>query len=190
MKLLEQTILKKGKVLPGNVIKVGAFLNNQIDVNLLNEMGKDIYAHFSNCGVNKILTVEASGIAIACITAQFFNCPVVFAKKNKTSNVEGEVYTAPCFSYTHMKQNTLVVPSEFLSKGDNVLIIDDLLARGEALNACIGLVEQAGAKVIGCSVAIEKCFQNGGDELRSKGVDVYSLAQIESMDNGNIVFRK
>ena len=137
-----------------------------------------------------VLTVEASGIAIAIITAQFFNCNAVFAKKSKTVNVDGEVYSAQCFSFTHKNNNTLIVPKEYLCASDNVLIIDDFLARGEAVNALIKIVRDAGASLSGVAIAIEKGFQGGGDELRKKGVNLYSLAVIDDMENGKIVFRK
>ena len=190
MEMLERAIIEKGKVLEGGVLKVGAFLNNQIDVKLISAMGKDIYERFKGCGVNKILTVEASGIAIACFAAQFFNCNAVFAKKSKTVNVDGETYSADCFSFTHKNLNKLIVPKEYLSETDNVLIVDDFLAHGEAVNALIDIVGQAGAKLTGVVIAIEKGFQGGGDALRNKGVNLYSLAVIDSMENGKIVFRK
>ncbi|MBQ9485647.1 MAG: xanthine phosphoribosyltransferase [Clostridia bacterium] len=189
MELLERAIVEKGKVLKGGVLKVGSFLNNQIDVNLISAMGKDIYEKFKDCGVNKILTVEASGIAIACFTAQFFNCNAVFAKKSKTANVDGAVLSAGCFSFTHKTQYNLIVPKEYLGKGDKVLIIDDFLANGEAINALIKIVKHSGAELVGAAVAIEKGFQGGGDALRKKGVNLYSLAIIDSMEEGKIVFR-
>ena len=189
MKLLERAIIEKGKVLSGGVLKVGSFLNNQLDIKLLSAMAKDIYEKFKGAGVNKILTVEASGIAIAVLVAQQFNCNAVFAKKSKTVNVDGELYSAKCFSFTHKNENTLIVPKEFLGKGDKVLIIDDFLAHGEAVNALTDIVGQAGAELKGVSIAIEKGFQGGGDELRAKGVNLYSLAIIDSMDDGKIVFR-
>ena len=190
MELLERAIIEKGKVLSGGILKVGAFLNNQIDINLVSAMGKDIYEKFKDCGVTKILTVEASGIAIAVITAQFFNCNAVFAKKSKTANVDGELFTAKSFSFTHKNENTLIVPKEYLDKNDTVLIVDDFLAHGEAVNALTDIVKQAGANLAGVAIAIEKGFQGGGDELRRKGVDLYSLAIIDSMENGQVVFRK
>ncbi len=190
MELVEKAIAEKGKVLPGNVLKVGAFLNNRIDVCLVDALGKDICEHFNGKGVNLILTVEASGIAIASLTARHFNCDVVFAKKKKTANVEGGVYSAPCYSYTHNVQNNLIVPKEYLSATDRVLIIDDVLARGEAMNACISIVEQAGATLVGVAVAFEKGFQGGGDALREQGVDVYAGAIVDQMCENKIVFRK
>lgn len=190
MKLLEKAILEKGKVLPGGILKVGSFLNNMIDVRLLNAMGKEIYAHFKDCEVNKILTVEASGIAIACVTAQFFDCPVLFAKKSKTANISGEFFTAECFSYTHKNQNTLIVPKEFLGAGDKVLIVDDFLAHGEATKACAELVKKSGAELKGIAIAIEKGFQGAGDEWRKSGMNLLSLAIVDKMDENGIVFRK
>ncbi len=190
MELIEKAISEKGKVLPGNVLKVGSFLNNRIDVCLVNALGKDISEHFKGKGVNLILTIEASGIAIASLTAVHFNCDVIFAKKSKTSNVEGEYYTAPCYSYTHKVQNDLIVPKEYLSKGDRVLIVDDVLARGEAVNACMSLISQAGAECVGVAVAFEKGFQKAGDALRSKGVDVYAGAIVDEMNENKITFRK
>lgn len=190
MELLERAILEKGKVLPGDVLKVGSFLNNQVDVKFLYELGKEVYKHYIDKGVNKILTVEASGIAMACLTALQFGCNVVFAKKSKSSNVSGDVFSAECYSYTHNKTNTLIVPKEYLSKGDRVLIIDDFLANGGAMNALIELVNAAGAEVVGLSAFIEKGFQKGGDKLREQGYDVFSLAIIEEMREGEIVFRK
>lgn len=190
MELLEKAIAEKGQVLPGGILKVGSFLNNMIDVGLLSEMGKEIYARFKDCGVNKILTVEASGIGIACVTAQFFNCPVLFAKKSKTANLSGEFITAECYSYTHKKQNTLIVPKEFLTEKDKVLIVDDFLAHGEATKACMELANKAGAQTVGIAIAIEKGFQGAGDEWRKQGINLLSLAIIDSMDENSIVFRK
>lgn len=190
MELLERAITEKGKVLPGGVLKVGSFLNNQLDIKLLSAMADDIYEKFKGEGVNKILTVEASGIAIAVLVAQRFNCNALFAKKSKTANVDGELYSAKCFSFTHKNENTLIVPKEFLGKGDKVLITDDFLAHGEAVNALTDIVEQAGAILAGVAIAVEKGFQGGGDGLRAKGVNLYSLAVIDSMEEGKVVFRK
>ena len=189
MELLEKAILERGKVLPGNVLKVGCFLNNQLDVSLLAQMAKDIYEHFKGNGVNKVLTVEASGIALAVLVAEKFNCNAVFAKKSKTNNVDGELLSAECYSYTHKVMNNLIVPKEFLGKGDKVLLIDDFLANGQALFALKEITEKSGAELVGASTAIEKGFQGGGDKLREMGVDLYSLAIIDEMENGKIVFR-
>ena len=190
MELLERAILERGKVLPGGVLKVGCFLNNQLDVTLLSEMAKDVYSYFKDRGVNKILTVEASGIALAVLVAEQFGCNAVFAKKSKTNNVEGELLSAECYSYTHKVMNNLIVPKEFLGKGDKVLLIDDFLANGQALFALKEITEKSGAELVGASTAIEKGFQGGGDKLREIGVDLYSLAIIDQMENGKIVFRK
>ncbi len=189
MELLKSAVLKKGKVLSGDVLKVDGFLNHRIDVELLAEMGKFVHEKFSDCKVDKILTVEASGIAFACLTAQFFCCPVLFAKKSKSTNISDDVYTAPVVSYTHGTTNNILVSKEYLSKGENVLVMDDFLARGEAANGLLSLIEQAGANVVGVVAAIEKGYQGGGDALRARGVKVLSLAVIDSMENGNIVFR-
>jgi xanthine phosphoribosyltransferase len=190
MEFLEKAILEKGKVLPGGVLKVGSFLNNLMDARILKEIGKEIHSHFKGCGVTKILTIEASGIGIACVTAQFFDCPVLFAKKSKTSNLDGEFYTAECFSYTHQKTNVLFVPKDFLSKEDKVLIVDDFLAHGEATKAVASIIEQSGATLCGIAIAVEKGFQGAGDEWRKKGVDILSLAIVDKMEDGKIEFRK
>lgn len=190
MKLLEKAIKEKGAVLPGDVLKVGAFLNNQLDVSLLKKVGKDIYKQFSDCGVTKILTVESSGIGLSCLTAQFFNCNVVFAKKSKTSNVSGVVYSAECHSYTHNKTNTLIVPSEYLSNSDKVLILDDFLAHGEAVSALREIIKQSGATLVGVAIGIEKGFQGAGDKLRKEGVNLYSGAIVDKMTEKRITFRR
>lgn len=190
MELLEREIKEKGKVLPGNVLKVGSIINNQIDVRLMGALADDAAAHFKDKRVTKVLTVEASGIAFAVLLAERMGVNAVFAKKSLTSNVEGGVYRAECFSYTHKKSNTLIVPEEYINETDSVLIADDFLANGEALNALINIIEQAGAAAVGAAIAVEKGFQGGGDKLREKGFDVYSLAIVDSMDNGEIVFRR
>ncbi len=190
MKLLEKAIKEKGVVLDGNVLKVGAFFNHQMDVKLLTKLGKDVHKHFIDCEVTKILTVEASGIGLSCLTAQFFNCNVVFAKKSKTSNVTGNVYSADCYSYTHDKLNTLIVPKEYLSKDDKILIVDDFLARGEAVNSLTKIVNLAGAELVGVAIGIEKGFQGAGDKLRKQGVNLYSGAIIDKMTEKRITFRK
>ncbi len=190
MKLLEERILRDGKVYPGEVLKVGGFLNHLIDDGLLEEIGKDIYAHFRDKNVNKLITIEASGIAIACYAARHFHAPVLFAKKSKTANISSDCYTTEVVSYTHGGKSTVFVEKEYLRAGDRVLIIDDFLAHGEAMRGLIELVGQAGAELVGCAAAIEKGFQGGGDALRAKGVDLYSLAVIDSMADGKIVFRE
>ena len=189
MKLLEQKIMAEGKVYPGDVLKVGSFLNHRIDVDFLCKVGKEFYQLYSDCGVNKILTIEASGIGVACLTAQFFDVPVVFAKKSKTSNISSDVWSAKAHSYTHGNDYTAVVAKEFLGKDDKVLIIDDFLATGEAFEALLSMCGQSGAKVVGCGAVIEKKYQGGGDRIRARGIRVESLAMIKSMsDDGKIEF--
>lgn len=190
MKILEERILKDGKVMDGGVLKVGGFLNHLIDYQLLDEIGKEISALFCEQGITKILTIEASGIAIACAAARYMCDPVLFAKKSKTVNISSDCYCAEVFSFTHKQTKTIMVQKDFLSADDKVLVVDDFLANGAAINGLISLVEQAGATLVGCAVAIEKGFQGGGDALRQKGIRVESLALIDSMDEGRIVFRK
>ena len=189
MKALEEKILKEGQVLPGNILKVGSFLNHKIDADFMMEMGKEIARIFEGSGVNKILTIETSGIAIALGAAAVMHVPMVFAKKNKSSNIGGEVYKTVVHSYTHGTDYNVVVAKEYLSSEDKVLIIDDFLANGKALLGLIDIVRQAGAEVIGCSCAIEKGFQQGGDKLRAEGIRVESLAIVESMDDTSLTFR-
>lgn len=188
MKLLEDRIIKDGRVLPGNVLKVDSFLNHMIDVPFVCELGKEFHRLFENSGITKILTIEASGIGLACLTAQYFGVPVVFAKKSKTSNISSEVYSTPVESYTHGNTNNVIVSKQYLGTGDRVLIIDDFLATGNALKGLIELCRLAGADVAGCGIAIEKRYQHGGDELRAQNIRVESLARIDSMENGKIVF--
>ena len=176
---LENKIMTEGRIAKGDVLRVDSFLNHKIDVRFLCEIGREFHRLFSDCGVNKILTVESSGIGVACMTAQFFDCPVLFAKKSKSSNISSEVYTAVAHSYTH---------KEYLTPDDTVLIIDDFLARGEALRALVDIVSQSGARLVGCGAVIEKKYQGGGDELRGRGIRVESLAMIESMSEDGIVF--
>ena len=190
MKALEDKIIKEGKVLPGHILKVGGFLNHQIDVAFLMDMGKEIARLFENQGVNKILTIETSGIPIAFAAASVMNVPMVFAKKDKSGNVSGGVYSTVVHSYTHGTDYTVIVSDEYLCPEDKVLIIDDFLANGKALIGLMDLVKQAGAETIGAAVAIEKGFQNGGDALRREGIRVESLAIIESMTDSEVVFRK
>lgn len=190
MKLLEERILKDGQVFPGNILKVDSFLNHQIDVNLLNKMGEEMLRLYKDCGVNKILTIEASGIGIACIAAQFFNCPVLFAKKTKTKNIASSVYKTQVRSFTHGMEYDVIVSKDFLGENDKVLIIDDFLAEGNSLVGLIDLCHQAGAEVAGCAIAIEKAFQQGRERVEKKGVRVESLAVIESMTDGTVIFKK
>ena len=190
MKILEDRILRDGKVKPGNVLKVGGFLNHLIDQQLLDEIGKEISALFCGHNITKILTIEASGIAIACAAAHYVQAPVLFAKKSKTINISSDCYCAEVYSFTHQVTKVIMVEKEFICADDRVLIVDDFLANGAAINGLMSIVEQAGATLVGCAVAIEKGFQGGGDALREKGVNVQSLALIDSMDDdGNIVFR-
>lgn len=189
MKALEEKILKEGKVLPGNILKVGSFLNHQLDVDFIMEMGREIARLFENSGVTKILTIETSGIAIAVGAAAAMHIPVVFAKKNKTSNISGDVYKTVVHSYTHGTDYTVVVEKDYLKKGDNILIVDDFLANGKALAGLFDIISQSGASTAGAACAIEKGFQRGGDQLRAEGIRVESLAIIDSMEDGNIVFR-
>lgn len=188
MKLLEDRILRDGEFLPGNVLKVDSFLNHQIDVPFLCQLGQEFERLFHSSGVTKILTIEASGIGIACLTAQYFGVPVVFAKKSKTSNINGDMYTATVESYTHGVTNHIMVSRRFLQPEDRVLIIDDFLANGQALNGLIEIVQSAGATVVGAGIAIEKAFQPGGDFIRSRGIRVESLARVASMDETGISF--
>ena len=192
MKLLEERIRKDGVVKEGNILKVDSFLNHQMDVDLFNEMGKEFLRLFSDRPVNKILTIEASGIAIAVIAAQPFHVPVVFAKKAQSVNLDGEVYTTKIESFTHKRTYDVIVSKKFLSSDDHILIIDDFLANGCAVDGLIGLIRSAGATVEGVGIAIEKGFQNGGALIRGKGIRVESLAVIDGMDakTGEIVFRE
>lgn len=191
MDLLKEKILNEGQVYAGNILKVDCFLNHQIDCGFLHEVGKEFHRLFKDEGVNKILTIEASGIAIGAMVAQEFECPLVFAKKNKTKNIAGDVFTAPVESFTHGTTYNIMVSKKFLGKGDKVLIVDDFLAIGNALNGLIQLVKDSGAELAGCGTVIEKGYQHGGDKLREQGIKVESLAIVESMDaeTGNVVFR-
>ena len=191
MQLLEERIRKDGVIKPGNVLKVDGFLNHQMDVELFNEMGKELRRLFPSEKINKILTIEASGIGIACIAAQYFKVPVVFAKKSQSINLGGEQYTTRIESFTHKRIYDVIVSKKYLSKEDHVLIIDDFLANGCAVAGLIELVQSAGAYIEGVGIAIEKGFQKGGELLRSKGLRVESLAIVESMNDetGEIVFR-
>lgn len=185
MKLLEDKIRKDGVVKEGGVLKVDGFLNHQMDIELFDEMGKEWKRLFADVPVNKILTIEASGIGMACIAAQHFHVPVVFAKKAQSLNIDGEVYTAKVESFTHGRVYDVIVSKKFLGPEDHVLIIDDFLANGKALEGLIQIVESAGASLEGVGIAIEKGFQPGGELIRSKGVRVESLAVVESMDVEN-----
>ena len=191
MNFLEERIVKGGVVKKGNVLKVDSFLNHQIDVNFVCELGKEFYRLFKDENITKILTIEASGIGIACLAAQYFGVPVVFAKKTKTINIYSDTYNATVHSYTHKKDYDIVVSKEFLSKEDNVLIIDDFLAKGSALTALLMLIEKAGAKTAGAGIVIEKAYQGGGNLVRDMGIRVESLAKIKSISKKDgIVFCK
>ena len=191
MELLKERIRKDGKVKEGNVLKVDSFLNHQMDIHLFQEIGKEFQKRFQGEEINKILTIEASGIGIACIVAQSFDVPVVFAKKTQTKNIAGDTWTTKVESFTHGRIYDIIVAKEFLGKGDMVLIIDDFMANGKALEGLAELVTMSGAELVGAGIVIEKGFQPGGDELRRKGIRVESLAIIESMNDktGEIVFR-
>lgn len=188
MELLENKIIKSGSVLPGNVLKVDSFLNHQIDVNLIYELGAEWKRLYADEKITKIMTIEASGIGIACIAAMHFNVPVVFAKKSKSSNIGNDFYSTPVVSYTHGNTYEVIVSKKYITPDDRVLIIDDFLANGSALRALITIAEKAGATVVGAGVAIEKAYQQGGDNLRDLGYRIESLARIKSMDNGKIEF--
>lgn len=190
MQLLEERILQDGQVRPGNVLKVDCFLNHQLDIALLDEIGKAFYEIYKNDGINKILTIEASGIAIACMTAHHFGVPVVFAKKAKSKNIDGDVYTSTVHSFTYGKDYDITLSKKFLGPEDKVLIVDDFLAVGKAMHGLLDVCKQAGTTVGGIGIAIEKGFQPGGETLRSQGYKLTSLAIVDYMDDeGNLRFR-
>lgn len=192
MNFLEERITKDGIVKEGNVLKVDSFLNHQMDIQLFDEIGKEFKRRFANEHINKILTIEASGIGIACMVARHFDVPVVFAKKSKSINIEGEMYVAEVESFTHKCKNQVIVSKKFLSPDDHVLIIDDFLANGCALQGLISIVNEAGATVEGIGIVIEKGFQSGGRIIRNLGYHLESLAIVDSMDasTGTITFRQ
>ena len=181
MELLEQRIRQDGKVKGDIILKVDSFLNHQMDIELFSQMGQEFYRLFGSCGVNKILTIEASGIGMACVAAQYFHCPVVFAKKSMSSNISDHVYSAPVKSFTHGNQYNAIVSKEYLHPEDRVLVIDDFLAMGEALRGLFSLVKQSGAALVGAGIAVEKAFQPGGAQLRSEGYRIESLARVAAM---------
>ena len=189
MRQLEEKILAEGTVLPGNILKVGSFLNQNIDTELLQAMGEECARLYDGCGVNKILTIEASGIAIAVAAGMAMGVPVLFAKKHRTSNVDGGVYSTTVHSFTHNEDYHVVVSCDYLGSQDRVLIIDDFLANGNALTGLMDLCNQAGADLVGIITAVEKCFTGAGDKLRAQGVRLDALAAIESMTTERIVFR-
>lgn len=189
MRLLEERIRRDGRIREnGTILKVDSFLNHQMDMTLFNEIGKEFFRLFGDERVTKLLTVEASGIGIACVTGQYFDVPVLFAKKSRTKNIDGSVYTAPVESFTHGGVYKVMVAKEFLLPEDRVLLIDDFLANGAALEGLISIVKQAGATVVGAGICIEKAFQPGGERLRKQGLRVESLARIKSMGEAGIEF--
>ena len=192
MNFLEERILKDGIVKPGNVLKVDSFLNHQMDVQLMDQIGEEFHRRFGDLPITKVLTIEASGIAIACSVARCFNVPMVFAKKSKSINIEGDMYVAEVESFTHKNTNQVIVSKKFLTEEDHVLIVDDFLANGCALQGLISITESAGATVAGLGIVIEKGFQYGGRSIRNLGYQLESLAIVDEMDaeTGTITFRK
>ena len=192
MKKLEDRIRKDGIVKRGDVLSVDSFLNHQIDPELTEEMAAEFYRLFKDAGVTRVLTIEASGIAIAIETARYFHVPLVFAKKTRSTNIDDDVWTAPVYSYTHKNTNTIMVSKKYLNSSDCVLIVDDFLANGEAVSGLLSLAEQAGARVAGVGISVEKGYQPGGEKIRARGIHLESLAIIESMDaeTGIIAFRE
>jgi len=191
MRILKDRIRRDGKVYPGNVLKVDSFLNHQMDIDLFEEIGKEFFRRFGEEKITKILTIESSGIGIACITARYFKVPIVFAKKTQTKNIAGDVYTCKVESFTHGKVYDIIVSKDFLKPEDRILLIDDFLAKGAALLGLIKLVQDAGASLAGAGIVIEKGFQDGGRMVRGTGVRIESLAIIESMDpETGIIFRE
>ena len=189
IRALEQRILTEGQILPGEVLKVGSFLNQQIDTKLLKEMGDEVARLFSSNNVTKVLTIESSGIALAYAAAVSLGVPMVFAKKHKSSNLAGNILTSKVFSYTHQQTYDIMVSGDYIKSDDVILIVDDFLAMGNALNGLIDITGQAGAKLAGCAIAIEKGFQGGGDALRAMGIRVESLAIIDKMTDDSLEFR-
>lgn len=190
MELLQERIRREGRVLPGNIVKVDGFLNHRVDTRLLEDIADEFAKYFDTSKITVVLTAEASGIALAAICAYRYNKPLVFAKKAKSDNIEGGLYCSEIVSYTYRKKVTLIVSKEWLHAGDRVLIIDDFLARGEAMRGLCEIVEHAGATLVGIGVAVEKGFQHGGDRLREAGIPLHSLAIIESADENGFVFRE
>lgn len=189
MQVLEQRILRDGQVRPGNILKVDSFLNHQLDIGLLDAIGAEFYRLFKDAGVTRILTIEASGIAIACMAARHFDVPVVFAKKAKSKNIDGAVYISSVHSYTYGRDYDITLAARFLGKGDRVLILDDFLANGKAMEGLLDICAQAGATVAGIGICIEKGFQPGGEALRKAGYHVESLAIVDSMSDDGLTFR-
>ena len=189
MELLKQRILKDGEIQDGGILKVGSFLNHQIDIELMDEIGRAFYELYKDAGINKIMTIEASGIAIASMTARHFKAPVVFAKKAKSLNLGSQVYTSRVHSFTYDRDYDVTVDKRYLTKADRVLIVDDFMARGKAMTGLLDICRQAGSEVCGVGICIEKGFQGGGDALREQGVRVESLAIVAHIENGKVVFR-
>ncbi|MGI6031416.1 MAG: xanthine phosphoribosyltransferase [Eubacteriales bacterium] len=190
MRLLEEQILRDGKMKEGNVLKVDSFLNHQMDIQLINEIGREFHRLFGHKPITKILTIEASGIGIACIAAQYFGVPVVFAKKAQSKNLDGDMYTSTVESFTHGREYVIRVSKKFITPEDHVLVIDDFLAKGKALIGLMDILHQAGATVEGCGICIEKGFQDGGAYIRSLGVDLQSLAIVDMDEQGQMYFRQ
>lgn len=188
LELLKQRILKSGHVSSDNVLKVDSFLNHQLDIDLLSKIGKEFYRIFADNKITKILTIEASGIAVASMAGMYFDVPVVFAKKNQSKNIDGDVFTSSVQSFTHGRKYDIMVSKKFLCNDDRILILDDFLARGNAMLGLIDIVEQSGAELCGAGVVIEKGFQDGGNLLKEKNVNLHSLAIIESMEDGKLTF--
>ena len=188
MKLLEDKILESGKILPGGIVKVDSFLNHQMDIALIDKIGEEFFNIFKNENITKILTVEASGIGIACLTARYFNVPILFAKKSAAANQSNDLYTAKVHSYTRGADFIIRVDKKYLTEKDRVLIIDDFLANGEAVFGMMELIKQAGAQVAGVGICVEKAFQPGGDLIRAKGIKLASLASIDVDENGKPFF--
>lgn len=190
MQLLKDRILREGRILPGNIVKVDGFLNHRVDTVLMGEIADEFARHFDTKNITMVLTAEASGIALATICAQKYGVPMVFAKKAKSDNIEGGLYQSDIFSYTYKKKFTLIVAQEWMGPDDKVLIIDDFMAKGYAMRGLIDVVQKSGAQLMGIGVAVEKGFQDGGDSLRREGYDVHSLAIIDGVEDGKIVFRE
>ena len=190
MHQLKERILREGRVLPGNIVKVDGFLNHRVDTALMGDIADEFARYFDTNNITMVLTAEASGIALATVCAQKYGVPMVFAKKAKSDNIEGGLYQSDIFSYTYKKKVTLIVAQEWLGPDDKVLIIDDFMAKGYAMRGLIDIVQKAGAQLMGIGIAVEKGFQDGGDSLRREGYDVHSLAIIDAVDGGKIVFRE
>ena len=190
MKELQDRILAEGRVLPGNIIKVDGFLNHRIDMALTRNMARELAGHFRGKGVTMVMTVEASGIALASAAAEELGVPLLFAKKAKSDNIEGGLVSSEIYSYTYKKKVTLIISAEWLTASDRVLVVDDFLANGEAIRGLVEIVRKVGAEVVGVGIAVEKGFQGGGDHLREKGIDVKSLAIIDKAEPGHIEFRE